>query len=231
MALLIDIEGIDGSGKGTQARRLCDRLVQSGVSASLISFPRYEATLFGRAIGEFLNGDYGTLDQVHPFLVSLLFAGDRFESKALLEEALSASQVVVLDRYVPSNVAHQASKCEGAARADLTRRIIELEFEVFGLPRPDLVLLLDLPVPMAQDLVLRKATRSYTHRAADLQEADAAYLERVREVYLELARHGPRWQLISGGAGDRLRTIDEVGDEIWEVVAKARSHQPPVSSG
>lgn len=222
MALLIDIEGIDGSGKGTQARRLCDRLVQSGVTASLISFPRYESTLFGRAIGEFLNGDYGTLEQVHPFLVSLLFAGDRFESKALLDEALRSCEVVVLDRYVPSNVAHQASKCDGAARADLTRRILALEFEVFGLPRPDLVLLLDLPVPMAQELVLQKATRSYTHRAADLQEADAVYLQRVRDVYLELARHGSEWRLISGCAGDQMRTIDEVGEEIWTAVANAR---------
>ena len=75
MSLLIDIEGIDGSGKGTQARLLCDRLVQSGVTATLISFPRYADTFFGRAIGEFLNGRFGTLEQVHPFLVSLLFAG------------------------------------------------------------------------------------------------------------------------------------------------------------
>jgi dTMP kinase len=223
VALLIDIEGIDGSGKGTQARRLCDRLVQAGVPASLVSFPRYEATLFGRAIGEFLNGDYGTLDQVHPFLVSLLFAGDRFESKPLLEEALATSEVVVLDRYVPSNVAHQASKCRGAARADLTRRILQIEFEVFGLPRADLVLLLDLPVPKAQELVLQKSARSYTHRAADLQEADADYLQGVRDVYLELARHGPEWQLIPCCADNRLRTVEEINDEIWEAVAKARS--------
>lgn len=222
MALLIDIEGIDGSGKGTQARRLCDRLVQSGVTASLISFPRYDATLFGRAIGEFLNGDYGTLDQVHPFLVSLLFAGDRFESKSVLDEARASSEVVVLDRYVPSNVAHQASKCAGAARADLIKRIHSLEFEVFGLPRPDLVLLLDLPVPMAQELVLRKSARSYTHRAADLQEADAAYLERVREVYLDLSRHGSEWRRIAVADGDRVRAIDEVSDEIWSVVTTVR---------
>jgi dTMP kinase len=229
VALLIDIEGIDGSGKGTQARRLCDRLVQSGVSTSLISFPRYQETLFGRAIGEFLNGDYGTLEQVHPFLVSLLFAGDRFESKPLLEEALEASEVVVLDRYVPSNVAHQASKCQGPARADLTKRILELEFEVFRLPRPDLVLLLDLPVPMAQELVLRKAARSYTHRPADLQEADGAYLQRVREVYLELARHNARWQSISVCTGDRLRGIDEVSEEIWAAVTKARNLAPKLA--
>ena len=226
MALLIDIEGIDGSGKGTQARRLCDRLVQAGITTSLISFPRYEATLFGRAVGEFLNGDYGTLDQVHPFLVSLLFAGDRFESKGMLAEAMQASDIVVLDRYVPSNVAHQASKCDGAARADLMRRILQLEHEVFTLPRPDLVLLLDLPVATAQELVARKATRSYTHRAADLQEADAAYLQRVRDVYLDLARHEPAWRLISCVSGDQLRGIEEIADEIWNVLSTVRNAHP-----
>jgi dTMP kinase len=159
---------------------------------------------------------------VHPFLVSLLFAGDRFESRSQLREALQTSEVVVLDRYVPSNVAHQASKREGAERAELARRILHVEFGIFDLPRPDLVLLLDLPVPMAQELVLQKATRSYTHRAADLQEADAVYLQRVREVYLELARHGSEWRLISGCTGERMRTIDEVGEEIWTAVAQAR---------
>src|SRR5579872_3745025 len=111
--MLIDIEGIDGSGKGTQARLLTDRLLASGVSATLVSFPRYDATLFGKAVGEFLNGEFGSLDTVHPFLVSLLFAGDRFESKAYLLEAMRTSQIVVLDRYVPSNVAHQAAKLDG----------------------------------------------------------------------------------------------------------------------
>src|SRR5258708_39110698 len=115
--MLIDLEGIDGSGKGTQARVLCDRFAQAGVSAALVSFPRYEATRFGRAVGEFLNGRFGSLQQVHPFLVSLLFAGDRFESKEFLVQAIKSHAVVVLDRYVPSNVAHQASKVEGPDRA------------------------------------------------------------------------------------------------------------------
>src|SRR5436309_12852628 len=103
--MLIAIEGIDGSGKGTQARRLIERLAASGRRAALLSFPRYGETLFGRAIGEFLNGRFGTLDQVHPFLASLLYAGDRFESRRLLAELLATHDVVVLDRYVASHLA------------------------------------------------------------------------------------------------------------------------------
>ena len=218
--MLIDLEGIDGSGKGTQARRLCDRFEQAGISATLISFPRYEATLFGRAVGEFLNGRFGSLHDVHPFLVSLLFAGDRFESKGLLLQAIQRHSVVVLDRYVPSNVAHQASKVDGPERADLQRQILEIEFGIFGLPRPDLVLLLDLPVPVARQLIAQKTARNYTTAKADIQEADAHYLERVREVYHELARGQPAWQTIACCERDRLRSVAEISETIWQSVGK-----------
>jgi dTMP kinase len=218
--MLIDLEGIDGSGKGTQARLLCDRFVEAGVSAELVSFPRYEATLFGRAVGEFLNGRFGSLQDVHPFLVSLLFAGDRFESKEFLMRAIASHTVVILDRYVPSNVAHQASKADGLERAELQRRILEIEFDIFGLPRPDLVLLLDLPVPLAQHLIAKKNARNYTTAKADIQEADAGYLERVREVYHDLARQERDWQTIACCDGDRLRTIDQIAEDIWQAVGK-----------
>lgn len=217
-ALLIDFEGIDGSGKGTQARKLHDRLTSDRVSCALISFPRYGETLFGSVVGEFLNGRFGALDQVHPFLVSLLFAGDRFESKGLLEAALANNQVVILDRYVPSNIAHQASKCHGAERVELIDRILKIEHDVFGLPRADQVLLLDLPVPVAQELIARKSPREYTDRAADIQEADGRYLEGVRQVYQTLGEKEPGWSVIECCRAGNLLSIDAVHDAVWNVV-------------
>ena len=219
--MLIEIEGIDGSGKGTQAQRLCERLRRSGRSVELLSFPRYEATLFGRAVGQFLNGRYGTLENVHPFLVSLLFAGDRFESKPVLEAALRKNDVVVLDRYVYSNVAHQASKRTGAERADLTRQILQIEHEIYGLPRADIVLWLDVPVTTAQHLIAKKAARSYTEKAADLQEADGKYLQGVRSVYAELAASSPEWRTVECCPAGMLRSLDEVEGAIWDVVNAA----------
>ncbi len=216
---MIAIEGIDGSGKGTQARRLVERLRGAGTRTELISFPRYEATFFGRAVGDFLNGRYGPLDKVHPFLVSLLFAGDRFESRPMLCQALAANDVVVLDRYVPSNVAHQAAKLSGTERDKLLQSLNHLEYDLFGMPRADLFLLLDLPVAEAQMLIGRKPARTYTERTADIQEADANYLGRVRELYLEMAAGDPCWSVIRC-VGEKLRTVEEIADEIWAIVSQ-----------
>lgn len=218
MGRLIAIEGIDGSGKGTQSRRLVESLQRSGMRVRLLSFPRYAETAFGRRIGDFLNGRYGALDQVHPLLASLLFAGDRFESRGVLQEALAACDCVILDRYVASNIAHQAAKVDGPDRADLKDWIERLEFEIYGLPRPDRVVLLDLPVPWAQHLVAAKQPRGYTDKAADLQEADGAYLQRVRELYLELAAADPAWKCIPVVTDERLRGVDEIADDVERAV-------------
>jgi len=215
-ALLVAFEGIDGSGKGTQARRLQEHLSDRGRKVALISFPRYEQTLFGRAVGEFLNGRFGALDEVDPFLVSLLYAGDRFESRSLLTAALDENDVVILDRYVASNIAHQGAKRDGDARCELIDRIREIEYGLYQLPRPDAVLLLDLPVTEAQKLIATKSARSYTDRKADLQEADAVYLQRVRDVYLSLANDQPNWYRIDSLRGETLRTVEEIGEEIAE---------------
>lgn len=220
MALLVAIEGIDGTGKGTQARRLVDALAAAGRSTRLIGFPRYSDTEFGRRIGDYLNGRYGALDAVHPLLAALLYAGDRFESRELLRQSLAEFDVVVLDRYVASNIAHQAAKRTGPERDDLRAFIEQLEFGTYQLPQADLVILLDLPADRAQQLIAKKAQRNYTDRAADLQEENAPYLEAVRQLYLELAAAGPQWRRIDVLRNGELRTIDDVAAEILAVVEK-----------
>lgn len=216
--MLIAIEGIDGSGKGTQARRLREYLQAGGQSTALLSFPRYEATTFGGAIGDYLNGRFGSLEQVHPLLASLLFAGDRFESRSVLLDAIESNDHVVLDRYVASNIAHQGARCGDDERERIVAFIRKLEFDIYDLPEPDVTILLDLPVATAAELVLKKNARSYTDRAADLHEADTAYMEAVRQVYLELADREPRWHRVTV-AEERVRPIDEVAGDIAAIVA------------
>lgn len=221
MAPLIVIEGIDGSGKGTQAQQLTERLTATGRRVRLLSFPRYRETLFGHAIGDFLNGRFGQLDEVHPFLASVLYAADRYESKSVLADALEQFDVVVCDRYVPSNLAHQGAKLNGAERDELLRTIERIEFEVFALPRPSQVVLLDVPVEIAQRNIAAKKPRSYTDKSADLQEADAAYLQRVRDVYLQLAADNSHWQRVESVQAGEQRAIAEIADEILRKVTAA----------
>jgi dTMP kinase len=216
--VLIAIEGIDGSGKGTQAKLLHERLLKTGVRSELISFPRYSQTHFGQTIGRFLNGEFGQLDQVDPHLAATLYAADRFESLGMLTDLLATRDVVVSDRYVPSNIAHQGAKRTGEARQQLTDWVSQVEYGVFGLPRADLVIHLDLPAETAQELIAKKSKRDYTDKAADLQEADRDYLSAVRHAYLDLATTEPNWQTVSLLDGERLRTIDEIAVDLFNRV-------------
>ena len=215
MAILIAIEGIDGAGKGTQAGQLVQGLRQLGYRVDSLQFPRYGATTFGQAIGDFLNGRFGALNEVHPQLAAVLYAGDRYESRELLLQLLQDNDVVVLDRYVGSNLAHQASKLAGEARATLIDWIERVEFGVFQLPRPDLTILIDMSSEMSRELVSRKGTRDYTDREADLQEADLPYLEKVRRCYLALSHSRLDWRTVHGLAEDgSLRTIEQIAADI-----------------
>jgi dTMP kinase len=224
VAFLVAIEGIDGSGKGTQSALLVERLRASGRRAELISFPRYQQTEYGRKIGDFLNGRFGALDQVHPLLVSLLFAGDRFESREWLLERAAANEVLVFDRYVASNIAHQGAKAVDAERDELLRWIEFIEYGQHRLPRMDLTLWLEVPVTVAVQLIRQKSPRSYTEQAADLQEADAGYLGRVHAMYHELASREPGWQRITCVDGAQPRPIDAIGADVLAAVERGIAH-------
>ena len=219
--MLVALEGIDGSGKGTQAKLLHQSLSTDGFVAELISFPRYSETRFGRAIGDFLNGRFGTLADVSPYLVSLLYAGDRFESKQVILDAAAKNDLVIFDRYVPSNIAHQVSKMPAAERKELIDWIETIEYGIYELPKPDLLVLLDLPATQAQKLIAQKQQRDYTDKTADLQEADAEYLENVRQTYLELADCQSGWHCIECNPNETLRTVESIHEEIRSVVTLA----------
>jgi dTMP kinase len=221
MATLIAIEGIDGAGKGTQAGRLVSALREMGLRVDTLQFPRYSSTTFGSAIGDFLNGKFGSLNEVHPQLAAVLYAGDRFESRELLMRLIEDNDVVVLDRFVGSNLAHQSAKLDGEARTALVEWIEKIEYGVFQLPRPTLTILIDMSSQMSRELVSRKAARDYTEQEADLQESDLPYLERVRRCYLALAHSRLDWRTVHGLDDEgSLRTIDDVGEEIRRLVCE-----------
>jgi len=219
MATLIAIEGIDGSGKGTQSVQIVERLTALGVRVTRLQFPRYSATTFGAAIGEFLNGRFGSLDQVHPQLAAVLYAGDRFESREILQTAMAQHDVVILDRFTGSNLAHQSAKLDGEERLELMKWIDHVEHVVFGLPRPDLNILIDISSKWSRELVSRKGDRDYTQEEADIQESNLPYLERVRECYLAIARQRDDWRVIESlDPQQELRAVNDITTEILELI-------------
>ena len=183
---LIAIEGIDGSGKRTQLDLLSSALSARGLDTFRMSFPRYE-TFYGKLVGRYLNGDFGALDAVDPHLSALLYAGDRLEAKPEIDAALSAGKIVLADRYIGSNMAHQSARIPQEQREEFFAWLKRLEYGLYALPLEDLVVYLRVPVQEAHRLVGLKSARAYTSLKRDIQEADIKHLEQTAIIYDRLA--------------------------------------------
>ncbi|HKF53437.1 MAG TPA: hypothetical protein VKB26_14070 [Candidatus Acidoferrales bacterium] len=184
---LIVLEGIDGSGKHTQLEMLARAMRERGVAHTTIDFPRYDG-FFGRMVARYLNGEFGTLAQVDAHFSALLFAGDRLENKKQLEDFLGDGKLVLADRYIASNLAHQGARVPARKSREFLRWLERLEYEIYGLPREELVIYLRLPAVRAQELVGKKNRRSYTRRRRDLQEANLKHLQGATRIFERLAR-------------------------------------------
>jgi len=215
---LIALEGIDGSGKRTQLDLLAQALEARGLSILRISFPKYEST-FGKLAGRYLNGDFGPLEAVDPHLSALIYAGDRFEAKAEVESALCAGKIVLADRYIASNLAHQSQRVPPGKRDDFFAWLKHIEYGIYGLPVEDLVIYLRLPAPEAQRLIGLKAARSYTSRRHDILEADISHLEQTALIYDRLAT-GPNWVRIDciDASSGALHSPEEIHRALFKAV-------------
>jgi len=200
---LIALEGIDGSGKRTQLELLAAHLEKRGLSTFSVSFPRYES-FFGKLVARFLNGELGSVAQVDPHLSALLYAGDRLEFKPELESALAAGKIVLADRYIGSNLAHQSERVPAEKREQFFTWLKHLEYVLYGLPVEDLVIYLRVPALQAHHLVGLKDAREYTTLQRDILEADLSHLQQTAITYEKLAT-APNWvriectDSISGG--------------------------------
>jgi dTMP kinase len=215
---LIAIEGIDGSGKRTQVALLEQALLAGGTAVCPIGFPQYDSW-FGKMVGQFLNGDFGALEAVDPHFSALLYAGDRFEAKPRLEAALNEGKIVLADRYIGSNLAHQTARVSAADRPAFICWIEHLEYNIYNLPRETLVLYLQVPPRQAQELVAQKSARSYTKDKQDLLEASLRHLEDAAAMYDQLARR-PNWATIPCFNESRgvMRSQDQIAREILAAV-------------
>jgi len=216
--LLIAIEGIDGSGKHTQAKLLEHALSAQGFSVYATGFPQYDSW-FGSMVGKFLNGDFGPLQDVDPHFSALLYAGDRFEAKPRIESVLKEGKIVLVDRYVGSNLAHQVARAAAEKRSEFLRWIEHLEYTIYGLAREDLILYLRVPPSQAQRLVSQKSERSYTRATHDIQENNLRHLEDAAEMYDMLSRSRP-WATIQcyDAQSASLRLPEDIAAEVLSAV-------------
>jgi len=219
MTRFIVIEGIDGTGKKTQFDLLVKYLRDDLKKPVLeLDFPRYGTS--GKYVGHYLNGDYG--EYVAPELASILYAFDRWKAKPDIDQFIAKHPdgFIVSNRYTGSNLAHQGGKISGVKqRRDFYKEIMDLEFNQFGVPRPDLNFVLLLPEDAAQKNVDKKATRGYTNQKRDLHEKDSDHLHRAATAYRELVKLYPDdfvaidcWDPVLG----QMRTIEDIQGEIRE---------------
>ncbi len=220
----IVLEGIDGSGKRTQLDMLARAFASRNVPFAQISFPRYDG-FFGKLAARYLNGEFGSLEAVDAHFSALLYAGDRLEAKPKIESDLASGKMLLADRYVGSNLAHQGARVPREKRTEFLQWLRQLEYQVYALPAENLVIYLRVPPAEAHRLIGEKAARNYTKLQRDIQESNLAHLAATSEVYDQLA-HQPNWLKIEcyDAAASALRSAESIHQEILAVV---QAHAAP----
>ncbi len=221
--LFIVIEGTDGAGKGTQTELLHSRLKKEGYKVEVFDFPQYGQPS-AHFVERYLNGKYGGIDDVNVYQASLYYAMDRLEAGFAIREALADGKIVLANRYVGSNMAHQGARfSDNEDRKAFFEWIEDLEFGLLGIPRPDINLVLHMPAKLAQKLVDKKPPRDYLGtKKHDIHEGDLNHLEKAERAYLQICKLFPQmFHIVECLEGKAIASKKEVSDRIWnEVVTK-----------
>jgi len=196
----IVIEGLDGSGKSTQLKLLKEYLTEQHITYQYLHFPRTDDGLFGDLVARFLRGDLGKIDEVNPYLVGLIYAGDREHSKNTINQWITAGHLVIVDRYVHSNMAFQGAKlATHEEKVNLRKWLNELEYNYYGIPKPDVSLFLDVPFSFTTKSLSNQRMgddRGYLEGKQDIHEADLSFQEKVRQEYLDLVASDATFEMI-----------------------------------
>lgn len=221
--MIVVFEGLDGSGKGTQSQKLSARMGAKGIDNALYSFPNYKGTSFGLEVGKYLNGGFGALNEIPPQFPVMLYAMDRFEMKKSIMTDIKSGANIIFDRYVPSNIAHQAVKFPENEQSTFADWVKRLEYNILEMPQPDVIIFLDVEPHIASKMVELKGKRDYTDSKKDLHEANNGYLEKVYKMYKKMAVDED-WIIIQATDGENMRDMDEIAKEI--LIAMARKGFP-----
>ena len=216
MGKLIVFEGTDGSGKSTQFELLAKRLEAEQIGFQRLRFPQYEEPS-SALIRMYLCGAFGDdPEAVNAYAASTFYAVDRYASyQRVWKDYYQGGGLVVSDRYTTSNAVHQGSKVPEGERAEFFRWLYDLEYDRMGLPRPDLVVLLDMPVELSEQLMRKREQSTGTH--ADIHERDEDYLKKCRDVALHAAKYYG-WRTVSCAKNGAIRGVEDIHEEVYAIV-------------
>ena len=216
MGKLIVFEGTDGSGKSTQFQILTDRLERENRGFHRLRFPRYDKES-SALIRMYLGGEFGQdPEAVNAYAASTFYAVDRYASYLQdWKQDYMSGDLFLADRYTTSNAVHQGGKVSAEERDSYFAWLYELEFEKMKLPKPDLVILLDMPIAFTKMLMRRR--EQDTNTIADIHEQDEAYLEKCRETALHAAKFY-NWSVVSCVKNGELRSIEDIHEEVYRLV-------------
>ncbi len=215
---LVVIEGVDSSGKETQTNKLMDNIRSLNLNAEKIVFPNYESET-SSLVRMYLGGEFGkSADDVNPYMASAFFAVDRVGSiRSKWAQRLENADIVIADRYVTSNMIHQASKISDVAERDkFLDWVYDFEYGKLELPEPDLVIFLDMPVKYARELMANRPNKIDNSSTKDIHEADEEYLNRSYDNAVSVAKRCG-WHRISCVRDGNIRTIEDISQEIFEL--------------
>ena len=220
---LIVIEGVDGAGKSTQIKLIKNFFSKKGHNCEYLHFPRTESPFFGELIARFLRGEFGSLNDVDPYLVAMLYAGDRKDASDTISSWLNEGKVVLLDRYTYSNIAYQCAKLtEIKAQDELMKWIFSLEFDHFAIPQPDLNIFLDVPFSFTAQKLSDTRTgndRTYLNGNRDIHEESLVFQKNVRDIYLRVAQTDKRLAVINcSNSEDAMLSPEEIFDLIKNII-------------
>ena len=218
MGKLIVIEGTDGSGKSTQFILMAERLEKENKPFRRLVFPRYSEES-SALIRMYLGGAFGTNpSDVNAYAASAFFAVDRYASyKQDWGQWYEDGGLIFSDRYTTSNAVHQASKEPEENRAEFLRWLYEFEYDKMGLPRPDLVIYLDVPTSFTEKMM--RSREAATNTSADIHEQDLNYLATCRKIGRTAAEYYG-WSVINCVKDEQMRSIEDIHEEIYQLISK-----------
>ena len=216
--MFIVIDGIDGSGKGTQVQKLVEKLQKLWKKVKLLDYPRYwQASAF--AVEKYLNWGYG--DSVSAKQSSIFYALDRYDDSFNFKKDLEEYDYIISNRYVSASMIHQWGKISDSQKRDeFLHWLYDLEFNIFSIPKPDKTIFLSVTPDMSQKLVLEKESRDYiAGKKMDIHEADKDHLKNAWETAQILTDRYDDWYKIECQNSDQtMRSINEIHEELMELI-------------